>query len=137
MSAGTFDLLLAGSSGSATGSSQTVNDTTVSKAEKRFADLSRRRATVLSDAKSTAHRWKCLNVGRKVYVDLDPDSEETLAVLLRCLLCQSDFSASNESRIATCHLKNAGYSKVLIKAELILSASAVRSNVCVLILFEL
>ena len=57
-----FDLLLAGSSGSATpsgssqrsfgsatpsGSSQTVNHSSVSKAEKRFADVSRRRASVL------------------------------------------------------------------------------------------
>ena len=60
-----FDLLkdlLAGTSGSATpsGSSQTVNEPTVGKAEKRFADLSRRRASVLSDAKSTAHWWKYL-----------------------------------------------------------------------------
>ena len=62
----------------------------------------------MSDAKGTAHWWECLEVGRKV----DPDSEETLAVLLRCLLCQSDFSASNESRIAASHMKNAGCSKV-------------------------
>ena len=62
------------------GSPQTVNEPTFSKAEKRFADLSRRRASALSDAKGTARWRKYLEVGRKV----DPDSEETLAVLLNC-----------------------------------------------------
>ena len=74
-----FDLLLAGSFGLAT-PSQTVNDTTFSKAEKRFVDISRRRATVLTDAKSTAYWWKYSDVGRKVYVD--PDSERNNVLIL-------------------------------------------------------
>ena len=60
-----FDLLLARSSGSATSSesSQTVNEPTVGKAEKRFADLSRRRASVLSVAKGTAVHQQCVTSG--------------------------------------------------------------------------
>ncbi len=110
-----FDRLLAGSSGSAapSGSSQTSNDPSsplppVNKAEKRFVELSRRRTNALNDAKGTARWWKFLEVLRKT----DPVSEETIAVQLRCLLCQTELSASNESRIATSHLRNAGCCKV-------------------------
>ena len=74
-----FDLLLAGSVGSATpsGSSQTVNELAVTKAEKRFLDLSRRRAKALSETQGTAGWWKFLEVVHKV----DPESEETINVL--------------------------------------------------------
>ncbi|DBB01703.1 TPA: hypothetical protein ACH3X1_000329 [Trebouxia sp. C0004] len=98
-----FDRLLAGSSGSAapSGSSQTSNDPSsplplLDKADKRFVELSRRRTNALSDAKGTARWWKFSEVLRKT----DPVSEETIAVQLRCLLCQTELSASNESRIA-------------------------------------
>lgn len=117
-----FDRLLAGSSGSATpsASSQTVNEPSIGKAEKRYAELSRRRANALSDAKGTARWWKFLEVMRKV----DTESEETLAVWLRCVLCQAELSASNESRIATSHLKKAGCSKVKATPDLALEVLA-------------
>ena len=122
-----FDRLLAGSSGSAapSGSSQTSNDPSsplppLNKAEKRFVELSRRRTNALSDAKGTARWWKFLEVLRKT----DPVSEETIAVQLRCLLCQTELSASNESRIATSHLRNAGCSKVKASPDLALAVLA-------------
>lgn len=43
---------------------------------------------------------------------------------MRCTLCQTDLSASNESRIATSHLKNAGCSKVKVSAEFAIAVLA-------------
>ena len=74
-----FDLLLARSTGSATpsGSSQTVNGLAVTKAEKRFLDLSRRRANALSEIKGTAGWWKSAP-------ETAPDATEEEALLLLC-----------------------------------------------------
>ncbi|KAL3150367.1 hypothetical protein ABBQ32_000206 [Trebouxia sp. C0010 RCD-2024] len=74
----------------------------------------------MSDAKGTARWWRFLEVLHKT----DPVSEGTIAVQLRCLLCQPELSASNESRIATSHLRNAGYSKVKASPDLALAVLA-------------
>ena len=108
-----YDRLLAGSAGSA-GSSQTVNKPPTNKAEKNFIELTKRRANALSDTKGTAGWWKVFEPIRKV----DPKSEETIGVKLCCRMCQIELSASNESRIATTHLKNGGCSKVKASPDL-------------------
>ena len=73
-----------------------------SKVEKRFAELEKRRAKALKDAKGTAGWWKFFVVCTR-----DSDTDVMTAVNLFCTLCDTTLSASNESRIAYSHLKGA------------------------------
>lgn len=86
-----FDSLLAGSSGSAapSGSPSTVRGPPGCKAQEQFGDLSTRRENALRDVKGTARWWKF--VIRKVV----PNSQETVAAELQCILCQTELSTRN------------------------------------------
>ena len=112
-----FDLLLAGSSGSATpsGSSSTVHGPPGCKAQEQFGDLSRRRENALRDVKGTARWWKF--VIRKVV----PNSHETIAAELRCILCQTELSTSNHYHS---HFSDEHCSKIKASPELALELLA-------------
>ena len=84
-----------------------------SKVEKRFAELEKRRAKALKDAKGTAGWWKFF----EVVCTRDSDTDVMTAVNLFCTLCDTTLSASNESRIAYSHLKGAACSKVKTDPE--------------------
>ena len=84
-----------------------------SKVAKRFSELEKRRAKALKDTKGTARWWKFFTV----VCTRDKDTDEITAVHLQCSLCDTQLSATNESRIATSHLKNAACSKVKTDPE--------------------
>ena len=84
-----------------------------SKVAKRFSELEKRREKALKDTKGTARWWKFF----AVVCTRDKDTDEITAVHLQCSLCDMQLSATNESRIATSHLKNAACSKVSTEPE--------------------
>ena len=106
-------LMTAASSGVApSDSSQTTSDPG-SKVAKRFSELEKRREKALKDTRGTARWWKFFTV----VCTCDKDTDEITAVHLQCSLCDMQLSATNESRIATSHLKNAACSKVKTDPE--------------------
>ena len=62
------------------------------KVEMRCAELQKRRAKALKDAKGTAGWWKFL----QVVCTRDNDTDVMTAVNLLCTLCDTTLSASNE-----------------------------------------
>ncbi|DBA75879.1 TPA: hypothetical protein ACH3X1_010277 [Trebouxia sp. C0004] len=82
--------------------------------------LERRREKALKDTKGTARWWKFF----QVVTSRDLQTDEATAVHLLCTLCDTKLSATNESRIATNHLKHAGCSKVRSDTEIAAQAAA-------------
>ncbi|DBB00961.1 TPA: hypothetical protein ACH3X1_000874 [Trebouxia sp. C0004] len=112
-------LMTAASSGAASNSSNSsaYDD---NKIEKRACELERRREKALKDTKGTARWWKFF----QVVTSRDLQTDEATAVHLLCTLCDTKLSATNESRIATTHLKHAGCSKVKSDTEIAAQVAA-------------
>ncbi|DBA92131.1 TPA: hypothetical protein ACH3X1_015856 [Trebouxia sp. C0004] len=112
-------LMTTASSGAASNSSNSsaYDD---NKIEKRACELERRREKALKDTKGTA-RWQKFF---QVVTSRDLQTDEATAVHLLCTLCDTKLSATNESRIATTHLKHAGCSKVKSNTEIAAQVAA-------------
>ena len=106
-------LMSAASNGAAPSESSQTSGDIASKVEKRFSELKRRREKALKDTKGTARWWKFFTI----VCTRDKDTDDMTAVHLQCSLCNTKLSATNESRIASSHLKNAACSKVKTDPE--------------------
>lgn len=96
-----FDRLIANSA--ATPDSGETGSSSSNKHEARYELLNKRRNKALKDTKGFAKWWKWLIP----CLTLDSDTDERSGVYLQCSLCEAHLSATNESRIATSHFKNA------------------------------